>query len=201
MFALRMTACGFTGISALAAGIAVGAPPVQGPMGIRSGRVDYKVTLQGNSGAQSLAWTEFGARWRQDLTITYAMPGTPARPVSEWTILNGKNYYNGQSSTRTATRVVLSPDARRKVLIGGMPTTGKAGGNAVVLGKRCEVRQGEGYKVWVWKGVPLRYEATPQKNGLGMSIVATQIREDVKLPNTLFTTPAGYKIITTRPPG
>lgn len=165
----------------------VGAAPAANPVAIPSGRIRYTVSMRGVNGTQTLAWADHGRRYRQDVAMKINVPGKPAKTVNTWTFTDGAHLHSGDTATKQAVRVKLASGAKQS--LGGVQTAGKVVGKASILGKPCEVRQQQGMKVWLWKGLPLRFEVKG-----GMKMVATRVEEGVNLPATLFQVPAGYNV-------
>ena len=190
---LRLAA-GVVGLGICASGS--GAAPAGKPVAIPSGRIRYSVNMRGVTGSQTLAWADHGRRYRQDVAMKINVPGKPARTVNTWTVTDGAFLHSGDAATKQAVRVKLASGANQS--LGGVQTAGKVVGKANILGKPCEIREQQGMKVWLWKGLPLRFEVKG-----GMKMVATRVEEGVSLPATLFQVPAGYNVreIQQRPGG
>lgn len=179
-----------------------------------TGRVSYKMTGAAMSGTSTLIWADSGKRFRSDAALTMTgMTGSPNAPkagaalgsgtLKQWTIADGKFLYmhlpmHGQ----VAQRIPQTPERLKQAASGAaVPLSGegkgKVIGKATLLGKPCEIRESGNYKLWMWKGLPLKLEMMNQ--GMNLTITATKVEAPAKLSATAFKVPSGYKIVDQQP--
>ncbi len=110
---------------------------------------------------------------------------------------NGKWIYNVDLNTRTAVKM---NNARYKALAGNSSTNmgeiiGAVNiGTEEVAGKVCEVwKKGYPYSMaWIWKGIALKKDKNVSSTGV--LTVATDVQENISIPEDKFTIPADIKI-------
>jgi hypothetical protein len=165
-----------------------------------TGRVTYKLTSQMMNGTNTLMWTDFGKRFRQDTKATVSAQGR-TMDMNTWVLSDGKNVYmHTPMQGQTATRMKVDP--KQMAAGAGMnmmaapKNLGKSLGKATIAGKECEIHDmpnGVTGKIWVWQNLPLKLEISG-KNGVGMTMEATKVESPVNLSASLFQVPAGMKI-------
>lgn len=201
-------------VTALSVAAHVPAAPAR-PMQLPSGRVQYKMNMFGSNGSQTLTWSDYGRKMRQDTKVAFVNGGQRMN-INTWMISDGTYAYLNLAGIQPAgpkqvMRVKISDMGQMAGMqgmgAGGMmkpEAYGKVVGKANMLGKSCEVRQqqmpqGGTMKAWLWKGLPLKMEVTPPPNSGApagkVSVVATKVDEKVKPAASLFKVPAGYKIV------
>jgi hypothetical protein len=182
--------------------------PSGGPAPLPSGRIHYQMTSPIMSGTMILSWIDNGKKFRQD-TKASAGTGAERRPGGQktqfetWSIGDGTHVYTyapGMGRQVMRAKVPRSMGAGSPTAgtpFGGMHGAGPVVGKATVLGKRCDVRkigQGGGQgKVWLWKGLVMRMEASAPQGG-SMNMIATRLEEAPRLSPSLFRVPAGYQV-------
>ncbi|MFN3652411.1 MAG: hypothetical protein ACK47B_22780 [Armatimonadota bacterium] len=158
------------------------------PLAAETGRVTYRFQGPGGAGSSVFAWTERGARYRQEL-------GSASAP--ETVVGHGADFWMLHPHTKTAQHARLKPgdlwmnaDSMPHVT----PATG-AGipvGQGTVLGRPCEIRQLHTIRVWFWEGIPLRMERAPDSKLPPVSLVATRVETPLTLSGEQFQIPPGY---------
>ncbi len=160
---------------------------------VESGIVQYK--LEGtNTGTEALYFDNWG--WRAGLhTISNIRTIDMSRSENIAKIIDGWIQYNLEKNTMNGTKLVnpelkawwekykTYPEDRsaigKQVLMasGGEPT-----GKGVVLGRPCEIWNipAWGAKLWLWKGIPLKY--TIAKLGMKYTATATSVQIDIEVP-------------------
>ena len=201
-------------LTALGVAAHVPAAPAR-PMQLPNGRVQYKLNMFGNNGSQTVTWSDYGRKLRQDTKFAFANGGQRMN-VNTWMISDGTYAYINMAGIqpggpKQVMRMKMSELGKMAGLqglgAGGVMKPegyGKVVGKGNQLGKPCEVRQqampqGGTMKAWLWKGLPLRMEMTPPPNAGAppgkMTVVATKLDEKVKPAASLFKVPAGFKIV------
>lgn len=179
---------------------------------IATGRIAYRMTGGTMKGTSLLAWADGGKkiRWEQNISgaalgaSASTAKGGAAPTISQWTVSDGKYLYlHLPLQGKVVTRIKLTPDTLRQASAGmqipGLNgDKGKAVGKGTVLGKPCEIRESGGYKLWLWKGLPLKIQMAGQ--GMDLSVVATKVEAPAKLSAATFKVPAGYKIVDQKVP-
>lgn len=184
-----------------------------------TGRISYKMAGGSISGTSSLIWADSGKKFRSDANLTMGAPGARAgaakpggaamagAPMSgtlkQWTIADGKFLYvhlpmQGQVVSRipqTPERLKQATSGAAVPLAGG--DKGKVIGKGTVLGKPCEIRESGNFKMWMWKGLPLKMEMMNQ--GMNLTIIATKVEAPAKVAATAFKVPSGYQIVDQKP--
>lgn len=184
-------AVALSGAAALAAGQPLFAFP--------SGRVTYKITGKPVNGTSTLTWTEKGKRTRQDSQIQMQFGQSPMN-VKSWSISDGKYLYNCSGMLgKTVTRSEIGKDPNMPGLsglqaLGENLNQGKLLGKGTILSRPCEIRQIEGAKIWVWKGIPLKVTSPPNSPRGPVTVVATKVDTAYKPAASAFKVPAGYQV-------
>ncbi len=201
---------GVAGLCCLPA-IAQGKPELP-KFSVPTGRVAYRMTGGTMQGTSLLAWTDGGKKFRWEQSFSGATLGASASnakgsappTIKQWTVSDGKYLYlHLPLQGKVVSRIQLTPEAIKQASAGmqipGLNgDKGKVVGKGTVLGKPCEIREAGGYKVWLWKGVPLKLQSTGQ--GMDLSAVATKIAVPTKLSPATFKVPAGYKVVDQKVP-
>lgn len=165
-----------------------------------SGRVTYKLSSRVMNGTNTMMWTDFGKRFRQDTSAKVTAQGR-TMDMTSWVISDGKNVYmHGPMQGQTVMKMKVDPKqiaARGGLNMMSAPKNlGKALGKATIAGKQCEIREmpkGANGKIWIWQNLPLKMELT-DASGVGMTMEATKVETPVNLPANLFQVPAGMKV-------
>lgn len=165
-----------------------------------SGRVTYKLTSTVMNGTNTMMWTDFGKRFRQDTSAKVTAQGK-TMDMTSWVISDGKNVYmHGPMQGQTVMKMKVDPKeiaARGGLNMMSAPKNlGKSLGKATIAGKECEIREmpkGATGKIWIWQNMPLKMELSGA-NGVGMTMEATKVETPVNLPASLFQVPAGMKV-------
>lgn len=182
-----------------------------------SGRITYQMKGSMMNGTAVYSWADGGKKFRQDSNLKVNGPNGQKMDMKGWAMSDGTYFYFYQPMMGSTVRRMKLPKNAPGGPGMGLPMmgSGQVGGKAVgkgnVLGKACEIRQVQGGKVWLWKGIPLKAEmsapAAPGGPGGGrpamnMSLVATKVDTAVKPSPSLFKVPAGLKIQDMKaPPG
>lgn len=165
-----------------------------------SGRVTYKLTSAVMNGTNTMMWSDFGKRFRQNTAAKVTAQGK-TMDMNSWVISDGKNVYmHGPMQGQTVMKMKVDPKqiaARGGLNMMSAPKNlGKSLGKATIAGKECEIREmpkGATGKIWIWQNLPLKMELT-SANGVSMTMEATKVESPVTLPASIFQVPAGMKV-------
>jgi hypothetical protein len=178
-----------------AAALAAGQPLFDLP----SGRVSYKISGKPVNGTSVLTWVERGKKTRQDSQLQVQFGQSPMN-VKSWSISDGKYLYNWSGMLgKTVTRSEIGKDPNMPGLsglqsLGENLNKGKLLGKATILKRPCDIRQIEGAKVWIWKGIPLKVTSPPNGPRGQVTVVATKVETNVKAAASSFKVPVGYQV-------
>lgn len=173
------------------------APPVQ-RFPFATGRLTYSIQGPVTHGKRVVTWTDYGRRFRQELSGT---AGKGARPIKMdgWVIGDGKYIYTSLQGPGKHVRRSLAQlnghemDPTGMPLIAGATDVGKPDGTGTVLKRPCEIRKMGPARFWVWKSLPLKME---MDLGADRRVVMEAIQLDTayKPSPSLFKVPAGSQI-------
>jgi len=175
------------------------APPA---MPSPSGRVSYRMKVMSLTGTLDVVWSEGGKKSRSDMRMSGTLPGAPSGTTASttmdaWGISDGAYIYSHQPMWgKTVYRMKMPKDSRGAAgTPGSVPAkelkSAKLVGKATILGKPCEIREVQGSKVWMWKGLVLKTEST---GGMAPNLTATKLEMPYRAASSLFKVPAGYKV-------
>jgi hypothetical protein len=166
---------------------------------LSSGRVTYKITGKPINGTSVLTWIDKGAKSRQESQVQMQFGDQPMN-VKSWSINDGKYMFVWSGMLgKTVTRSEIGkdpsiPGASGLQALGENLNKGKLLGKGTILKRRCDIRQIEGAKVWLWKGIPLKVTSPPNSPRGPVTVVATKVEENVKPAASSFKVPAGYQV-------
>lgn len=75
----------------------------------------------------------------------------------------------------------------------------KALGSEDILGRKSDIYEAAGYKLWIWNGLQMKMEV--EMNGIKVKMAATKFDTDVDIPDAKFIPPAEAKIQMIGPQG
>jgi len=164
---------------------------------LKSAIIKYKVSGM-NNGTETVYIDDWGRREAIYKKITTKMMGVDLeRNFMTLITENGKWVYNIDLNSRTAIRMNNAgykalqgnPGSNMNVAIGAMKV-----GTEEILGKVCDVwKKGYPYSMaWIWKGVALKKDH--EVAAMGVLTEATDIQEDVSIPEDKLTIPSDVKI-------
>lgn len=162
-----------------------------------AGRVTYEMKIAAMRGINTLSWIDRGRKVRQDCQVTHGRQGQ-AMNMRMWSFTDGKSLYTHNPAIGPAVlRMKLPKEALAASPSGLLFLTpgqkaGKVVGQGTVLGKPCEIREMQGLRMWLWKGVPLKMEAIGPSGPT--SIIATKLEVPVHVAGTQFKVPSGYQV-------
>lgn len=195
----RIAVCAAAAVGAVALSGAA-ALAAAGPLfALPSGRVTYKITGKPVNGTSVLTWIDKGAKTRQDSQLQMQFGQQPMN-VKSWSISDGKFMYNWSGMLgKTVTRSEIGKDPKMPGLsglqaLGENLNKGKLLGKGKILTYNCDIRQIEGAKVWVWKGIPLKVTSPADSPRGPVTVVATKFETNVKPAASAFKVPAGYQV-------
>jgi hypothetical protein len=188
-------------LSLVAAGAgqqAAAAPPA---FKFPTGRINYNMDGKGTKGTVLLAWADGGKTFRQDMSMVSSMSGKTTM-VNMWVICDGKYMYmHNPQMGKTVNRMKLTPEMLKNAngglgMIAAPASKGKLLGKGTVAGKPCrihELPQGQGAKMWVWEGIPLKMETGP-KSPVATTMAATKVETGITHKPNTFKVPAGLAV-------
>jgi hypothetical protein len=167
--------------------------------GLQSGIVHYE--LDGaRKGTETLYFTDWG--WREakhsDGVISFMGFEQPMRTLSilEDSVMAILDLESGMGMrTLDPLKSLLSDDELQDPAAVGVAMMKQMGatrdGDGEVLGRKCQVWKVKdiGSRLWVWRNIPLKMET--KMMGIGMSMTATRIEENVPVPEKRFSFPEG----------
>lgn len=168
---------------------------------IKSGIVKYKISGQSN-GTEEFYWNGFGQKEARHTETTVNIFGIKQRTRS-LLIIDGNWAYSYNPKTNTATKInyqEMTKNMAGKTLAGYSDSMieaygGKKVGTEKVLGKKCtvyELTNFNNYKVWIWKGLPLKMESNFMEFDYLME--AVDIQENAHFDQAKLTLPNGARI-------
>lgn len=171
-----------------------------------TGRITYKLTSSMMNGTTTLHWSDFGKKFRQEMSAKMNAQGR-TMDLSNWVIYDGAHIYmHNPMMGKQVVRMKVTPDMN-KVSGPNMPmlaapkNLGKAVGKATIAGKPCAVHQlpapAKG-KIFVWRNLPLKMQLTGGQ--MSMTMEATKVETGVPVPARLFRIPGGMQIKDFQPP-
>ncbi|MCD6347532.1 MAG: hypothetical protein J7L96_08955 [Bacteroidales bacterium] len=168
----------------------------------KSGMIEYKTEGQ-TTGSRLMYWEKYGYNeYAAEKSVTKMLGMEMATSNYELTL--GSTTYtweeNGpvQKSENPVADYFIEKETSSKELEDasvemmkglGFEKTGKG----VIMGKKCDIWEGIGSKVWVWKGLSLKSEI----NMLGMKITETAVKIETNksVPARFFKVPDNREII------
>ena len=160
---------------------------------IQSGRItyQYRAPENGARGVGTLAWRDGGRKFRNEMKD--AAPSRGQAQMHTWTIGDGAHLYMYTAGKGKQVYRMKQPPGGAGLSFATLAgNKGRLTGTGAVAGKRCEIREIEGAKFWVWNDLVLKTELRP---GQGVSLTATRVETGITLAPSLFVVPSGYKVV------
>jgi len=173
---------------------------------LKSGYIKYQLDGQ-NKGTEELYWDNFGQNEARYTNISMTVFGM-AQTTNSIYIIDGDWAYSVDGQTNTATKINYT--AMMTKMKGGDNTQkpmdfseemiqafgGVKAGTEKILGKTATIynlaNMGD-YRVWLWKGVPLKSEANFM--GFAVNMVAVEFKENVRVAQAKLTLPPGVTVV------
>lgn len=173
---------------------------------VRSGIIELRSSFMGTQ-KQIVYFDDYGAR-----EAVHANTESGGTKNSTVMVMAGGSNVVYDPVRKVGTRVDLS-DALSQLGLGGIPNLASLDEQAKrelkyspIAGRTVLGRQAEGasievmgtpIRVWSWRGVPLRMEATMQ--GQKMTVEATSLKTDVDVPDERFVVPSDVRLNDLKP--
>lgn len=177
----------------------VGAVYSQDKFPFKSAIIKYKISGDMQNGEQELYIDDYGEKNCSIMDIAMTMGGFNTT-TQNMTINNGNDFYNIDLSKKTGIKATIDKEQREKMkdiakkivpTPEEMEKSWNKVGTETILGKPCDIYEGEGMKAWLWKKVMLKTEFSMMGN---YTMEAISLDIDVSIPNSRFEPPSDITI-------